>query len=140
MKTKPKEVQQEKLSSICAIAYVSESEVQMLFKNYDSSWETSNLEMLHQALWTLGLNVNQEYTRQDNIQHRNKMNKPVFCSRWVGNERFDDEWIKSGYASQEAIDRNKNSGLLDSLYREKLMTKDAQDYLEAKDRSNKDSE
>ena len=86
-------------------------------------------------LWNFGLNTDQEYERQDSIQHRNRLNQQVFCSRWVGNERSDIDWILSGYASREAIDRDKNSPLLDSLYREKYFTLDTQAYLEEKDRS-----
>lgn len=130
-----KQIKQTRSSSIYAAAYVSESELKMLDKNYDSSWETNCPDKFNQLLWNLGLNVYQAYQRQDVIPHRNKLNKVVVCSRWVGNERYDQEWINSGYASQEAIDRDKNNALLDSLYSAKLFTVEAQQYLESKDRS-----
>lgn len=134
---KNNQIQQTRSSSIYAAAYVSESELKMLDSDYQASWEQTAPLHFKDLLWTLGLNVNQEYQRQDGIPHRNKLNNIVVCSRWVGNERYDQEWIQSGYASQEAIDRDKNNSILDSLYREKLFTVGTQHYLEAKDRSSK---
>lgn len=129
--------QQTRFSSIYAASYVSESEIKMLEPGYEANWETDYPEKFKDILWNLGLDSNYEYTRTDAVQHRNKLNKPVLCSRWVGNERTDLDWLHSGYASQEAIDKGKNSPLLDSLYKEKLFTVDTQFYLEEKDRSTK---
>jgi hypothetical protein len=132
---KQKEVMQERFSTIYAASYVSESELKLLDSNYDASLETAKPEKFKNMLWSLGLDSRYDYVRTDGVQHRNKLNQSVFCSRWVGNERTDTEWITSGYASREAIDKSKNSPLLDSLYKEKLFTVDTQFYLEEKDRS-----
>ena len=137
MKDFKKEVQQERLSNIYAVSYVSESELMLLDSKYDSSWEDDQPNKFKNMLWSLGLDSRYDFKRIDGIQHRNKLNKVVACSRWIGNERTDDEWIKSGYASQEAIDKAKNSPLLDSLYKEKLFTVGTQFYLEEKDRCSK---
>lgn len=37
------------------------------------------------------------------IQHRNLQNKVVSCYRFEGQERLDDEWIRSGCASMSAV-------------------------------------
>lgn len=37
------------------------------------------------------------------IQHRNLQNKIVSCYRFEGQERLDQEWIKSGSATLDAI-------------------------------------
>lgn len=132
---KPKKVQQETFSQICAVIAVSESEIQALFPDYSAEWETKTPAVFKSILWDFGLNVNQEYNRQDFVQHRNRMNKQVLCSRWVGNERYDSEWLNSGLASKECLDRAKNNRLLDDLYRAKNMTVDMQSYLEQKDSS-----
>ena len=130
-----KEINQQRFSSIFAASYVSESELELLNPAYQASWEIEKPRLFEDMLWNLGLDSTLDYKRIDGIQHRNKLNKIVTCSRWVGNERTDIAWLTSGYASQEAIDKGKNNPLLDSLYKEKLFTVDTQDYLEAKDRS-----
>lgn len=132
-----KEVAQTRFSSIYAASYVSESELKMMDSEYDSSWEEHYPEVFKKMLWNLGMDSRYDYIRVDGIQHRNKLNQTAVCSRWVGNERTDDEWLKSGYASQEAIDKGKNSSLLDSLYKERAFTVETQKYLEERDRSSK---
>lgn len=37
------------------------------------------------------------------VQHRNLQNKVVSCYRFEGQERLDDEWIRSGCASMNAV-------------------------------------
>ena len=137
MKPSTPEHQQTRFSSIYAASYVSESELKMIDSKYQADWEINSSDKFKNMLWTLGLDSRYDYIRVDAVQHRNKLNQVVICSRWVGNERTDAEWLKSGYASQEAIDKGKNSPLLDSLYKEKLFTVDTQFYLEEKDRSAK---
>lgn len=121
-------------SSIVALSYVSESEIIELFKDYDSSWESTRPTLLKRILFQYGLDTTQAYERQDGLLHRNRMNKVQVCSRWVGQERLDEEWIKSGLASQEAKDKVQNSKLLDDLYRMKNATQEMQEALEARDR------
>lgn len=137
MQPTTKESQQTRFSSIYAASYVSESELKMIDSKYQASWEFDYPETFKSMLWSLGMDSRYDYIRTDAIQHRNKMNQLVICSRWVGNERTDDEWLKSGYASQEAIDKGRNNPLLDSLYKERAFTVETQRYLEEKDRSAK---
>lgn len=127
-------------SNIVALVYVSESELIAAIPDYSASWETEYPEKFKDILHGLGMNTEQTVERQDAVWHRNRLGKNTFCSRWVGNERHDEEWISSGYASKEAMDRSKNSSILDSLYRAKNLTKDAQDYLEYKDYFKKTTE
>ena len=129
-----KKVNQENFSSIVALVYVSESELVKAFPGYSAEWETTQPGLFSQILYSFGLNTAQPYHRQDAIQHRNKLNEIVTCSRWVGNERHDDEWIALGFASREALDRHKNNRLLDDSYRMRGMTQDVQDTLEQRDK------
>ena len=130
---KPK-LQQKRNSMICCPMHVSESEIKMGYPLYEANWEDTTPEVFKNLLFSLGLNIEQEYTRQDAIQHRNRMNQQVTCSRWYGSERCDEAWIKSGYASKAAIDRNLNNNLLDDSYRSRYETMDAQYMLEQRDR------
>lgn len=130
-----KALKQQKQSLIAAVVHVSESEVIQVLPEYAASLETENKPKLEQVLFDLGLNVNQDYIRQDGIQHRNRLGQIVTCSRWYGSERNDVEWLNSGYASQAAVDRNKNNRLLDDSYRVRHLTTDAQYTLEQRDRN-----
>lgn len=125
---------QTSFSSIVALVYISESELARVMPSYSSEWEVKYPEMMEEILWGLGLNTKQPYKRYDTIQHRNRFDEVVMCSRWVGNERHDFEWISSGYASKEALDRDRNSRLLDDTYRMRGLTQDIQDLLESRDR------
>jgi len=123
------------VSKIAAKIHVSESEVAALYPEYDVSWNNSwnNSIKLERALWELGLNTNCNYHLQDVAQHRNRMGKIVTCGRYYSDERTDPEWLSSGYASKAAIDKAKNCRMLDELYRQKGLTEDVQEALEAKD-------
>lgn len=57
----------------------------------------------------------------------------MICSRWVGKERLDDKWIKSGYASKAAIDKSSGCRLLEDSYRSRQLTEDIQARLEERD-------
>lgn len=127
---KPK---QESFSEIVAYVYVSESEVIKLAPDYTAKWEEQNLEQLEQILYSFGLNTKQRYRRYDGLPHRNRFGEVVVCSRWVGNERADKEWLDSGFASREAIDRSKNNKLLDNLYAQRGLTHSVQAVLEQRD-------
>lgn len=133
-----KKVQQTRSSLIAAVLHVSESEIIKGYKDYCSSWENDYPAYFHELLWELGLNTNQTYIRQDAISHRNRFNEVATCSRWYGNERSDDDWLSSGYASRDAIDKAKNNPLLDDTYRARHMTTDAQETLEVRDRYRKE--
>jgi hypothetical protein len=120
-------------SMIVACCIVSESEIAMIMPEYTSSYETEHPEGFKDVLFKFGMDVTQEYKRQDALQHRNKVNQVVTCSRWVGSERIDLDWINSGYASKEAIDKYSGSKILEDLYRERGETQDTQDYLNERD-------
>lgn len=133
-----KKSKQTKSSLIAAVIHISESEIIKVCEDYCSSWEEDSPRYFKDLLWELGLNVDQDYVRQDAVHHRNRLNEVVTCSRWYGNERSDTNWLESGYASKEAIDKSKNNTLLDDNYRARNMTTDAQDTLEARDKYRED--
>lgn len=87
---------------------------------------------VREYLWTLGLDTNQNYYLQEAVQHRNRMGKLVVCGRYYGEERLDQAWLDSGYASKAAKDKAKNCRMLDEIYRQKGLQK-IQEALGAKD-------
>jgi hypothetical protein len=121
-------------SKIMALVYISESEISEIYPQYDSKWELEKPATLKNILYQFGLDTSKPYERQDGLTHRNMMNKIVTCSRWVGNSRLDVEWVQSGMASKECLDKVKNNRLLDDVYRSKYLTEDAQAALEARDK------
>lgn len=133
-------IEKKRKSLIAAVVHVSESEIAYAFPNYNANWETEKPSYFEQVLWNFGLDTSKSYQRQDAVWHRNKMQNVVFCSRWYGVERSDEEYLNSGHASQMALDRAKNSRMLDDVYRGKGLTWDTQDYLEAKDERSKSQE
>lgn len=119
---------------IAAVLVVSESELALEYKDYSSELETSDPVTFRRLLWDLGLDSTKPYERQDGLQHRNRLNQVVVCSRYVGHERLDDLWINSGYASVEAKDKVTGSRILEDVYRMRGLTEDAQLALESKDK------
>lgn len=122
-------------SAIVALCIVSESEIVKVMPNYSAEFENDTLAF-NKFLKSLGMDIERPILRQDGLQHRNRFNEVVVCSRWVGEERLDEAWLYSGYASKEAIDKASGSKILEDLYRSKNLTQDAQDSLEARDRYN----
>lgn len=122
-------------SAIVAHCIISESEIIKVLPNYTADFEKADTSF-KVFLFSLGMDVSKPYQRQDGLQHRNRFNEIVVCSRWIGEERTDTEWIASGYASKEAIDKASGSRILEDLYRSKYLTEDAQALLEARDRYN----
>ena len=104
---------------IIALSYISFSEIQKVDKKITPEWAEANIEKFHEVLYSLGMDTEIPYDWQHNIQHRNRFNEIVTCDRIVGNQRTDQEWVDSGYASREAIDKSKRSSLLTDLYRMK---------------------
>ena len=127
------EVKRQRPSAIVADIIISESEIAKVIPEYSYELEEKEPEKFKEIMHSLGMDVNQIYIRQDAIQHRNRFNEVVVCSRWVGRERIDSTWLTSGYASKQAIDKASGSKILESLYREKCLTEDAQRVLEEKD-------
>lgn len=120
-------------STIVALCIVSESELKAAYPDYDASWETTKPAYFKQILFNMGMDVTYPIVRQDGLMHRNRMNQVVICSRYVSNERQDEAWITSGYASTEAKDKYSGSRLLEDMYRAKNLTEDTQWYLERRD-------
>ncbi len=121
-------------SSIVALCIISESEIVKVMPNYSCEFEDEVAFNLF--LHSVGMDIERPFYRQDGLQHRNRMNEVVVCSRWVGEERLDEAWLRSGYASKEAIDKASGSKILEDLYRSRNLTEDAQAALEARDRYN----
>lgn len=113
---------------------ISETEVAMAYPEYTSDWLVENIDDLKTVLWDLGMDTkNENFTLSEVVQHRNRLNQVVTSGRYVGVERSCEEWLKSGYASQSAIDKARNSQLTDDLYRMKGLTTDMQAAMEKKD-------
>ena len=125
--------QKEYYSMISTPIHISESEIAFAYPQYNANWLTENLSDLNAVLFDLGLDTSKHYQLQEVTQHRNRLGKVVVCGRYLGTERDDTDWMQSGFASQAAKDKAKNSRMLDDLYREKALTIDAQAALERKD-------
>ena len=121
-------------SMIDSTYIISESEIAILYPKYDVSWLVENIDSLKSVLWDLGMDtVNENFTLSEVVQHRNRLGKIVTSGRYIGIQRSDDEWLRSGYATQEAIDKARNSPMTDDLYRSKGLTTDMQASMEKKD-------
>jgi len=129
--TAPYQLQRESL--IVATVIISESEIKQAIPDYDASFESEKPTYFRKILYELGLDTTLTFIRQDGLWHRNRLNEKVLCSRYVGEERQDDDWIKSGYASQEAVDKYSRNKILEDMYRTKSLTKDTQEVLESRD-------
>jgi hypothetical protein len=121
-------------NSIVAYCIISESELAKVIPDFSCKLEEDEPQRFTEILYDLGIDITKPIERQDGLMHRNRLNEVVVCSRYIGYERLDDIWITSGYASQEAKDKASGSRLLEDLYRAKMLTEDAQDKLEARDR------
>lgn len=91
-----------------AVVVVSLSELQTVVPSMKQGYHLSNPIAFRTILHNMGLDTNKPFELQEGLTHRNRLNAVVTCDRWVGNERTDPEWVKSGYASREA--RNEASG------------------------------
>ena len=122
-------------NAIVALCVISESEIAKVIPNYSAEFENEEIKF-KSFLYSLGMDINKPFQRQDGLQHRNRLNEVVVCSRWVGEERVDEAWIYGGYASKSAIDKASGSKLTEDLYRARYETEDAQNMLEARERYN----
>jgi hypothetical protein len=109
------------MSRIIALVYISLSELQTIDRKYTEEWIDNSPQELQGVLYDLGMEVSQNYERQV-VEHRNRFGNLITGSRFVGAERIDDEWIKSGYASEEAIAKKLNNGLVNDLFRLRGLT------------------
>lgn len=131
--TKQKSTTRKTENSILALCIVSESELAKVIPNFSASIEEQSPTVFKTILHGMGIDTTRPVERQDGLKHRNRLNEVVICSRYVGYERTDDEWINSGYASQTAKDKASGSRLLEDLYRARGLTDDAQIKQEARD-------
>lgn len=105
-----------------AITVISESELAKVISNWTSDFPQKFPDTFKKILYDLGLDVNQPWETQEDMLHRNRFNNVVQCNRYVGLERLDDLWIRSGYASREARNNHSGSKLLRDLDRFKYET------------------
>lgn len=98
-----------------AVIIISESEISKVISDWHYQYPDKHPEDFKKLLWGLGINTNLCVERQDGFYHRNRFNEIVLCSRWVGYERLDDDWIKSGYASRDAKNESSNNRMLRDL-------------------------
>jgi hypothetical protein len=120
-------------SLIVAQVIISESELSKVIPDYSRKLEEEKPDWFRELLYNLGIDTSKAYIRQDGLLHRNRFGEVVLCSRWVGEERLDKEWLYSGHASQAAKDKATNSRLLESMYRQRGLTEDVQRILEEMD-------
>ena len=104
---------------IIALRYISLSEINKFRPEINKEWIEQHPAEFKEILFSLGVDVEIPWDYQENLNHRNAFNESVTCDRIVGNERTDQEWVDSGFASREAIDKSKQSRLLTDLYRMK---------------------
>lgn len=109
------------MSSIIALVYISLSELQTIDRKYSEDWADSSEQELLGVLHGLGMDINQSVECQV-VEHRNRFGNLITCPRWVGCERVDELWIKSGYASEEATAKSLNNGLINDLFRLRGLT------------------
>jgi hypothetical protein len=106
-------------TNIIALKIISAADIAKIVPNFTYDFVQSNRKEFLNILYELGLDVNQGLETQENIQHKALDGTVVQCDRYLGNERTDEKWIKSGYASREAKDKASGSKLLGDLYRQK---------------------
>ena len=65
--------------------------------------EKNDEGLLYEMLYYLGFDVYEKHYEWQVCYHRPMLmpNKVIYTGRWVGEERSDDEWINSGYVSEE---------------------------------------
>lgn len=108
-----------KTSNIIALCIVSSMDVYKVKPDFTYDWAENNKEDFYKLLYQFGMDTNSIVDTQEDVTHKDRTGRLVTCHRYVGQERYDQEWIKSGYASREAIDKSSGSSLLNDLYRSK---------------------
>lgn len=109
-------------TQIIALSIVSAADIAVVKPDFTYDWTISNPKAFQDILHEFGMDVTSMWEVQDDVIHTTRMNKVVQCTRYVGSERTDKEWINSGYASREAKDKSSGSKLLNDIYRGKGMT------------------
>lgn len=115
-----------KIVSSGAVLNHSGINLQSLYQEHPSKFR----EYLHE----LGADINKPMLMQ-NKKHRSEEDLKVYTgTRWVCEERQDEDWINSGYASQQAKDKFFKNRIVEDLYRSRSLTTDTQRVLEERDR------
>ncbi len=61
------------------------------------------IKEFHHGLFFLGLKINNLLILEPQCHHVKLNGQPTYNYRFTGQERNDEEWIKGGFASEEAI-------------------------------------
>lgn len=103
---------------IHANVQVSLSEIQKVKPEITEDWvsNSENYNTLLNMLYEIGMDTSFKIEQEFNT-HRNRFNEAVTTFRWIGEERGDTVWLKSGYASVEAVDKGLNNRILEDIYR-----------------------
>lgn len=105
------------MNNIIALTIVSASDVAKVYPEFTYEYMRTNKKEFEEILFNFGMNIYKMYEIQENVVHRNLEGKVVQCDRFVGDERLDEAWLASNYASNEAWDKASGSNLLNDLYR-----------------------
>lgn len=73
----------------------------LLIKDFQVAFGNDDKQAIEKILFENGMDVTEPYTVEFS-QHRNLRGQIVSCDRYVGEERQDKNWLKSGAASWEA--------------------------------------
>lgn len=107
--------------NIYAVEYISLSEISTVYPHVNKEWVDNNIDKFQKMLFELGMDIYNFPAEEQYCTHRNRFGNIVTDYRYVGNSRLDSEWVQSGYASQEAMDKSLNNRLLVDLYRSRGM-------------------
>lgn len=84
-------------------------------EGFKEAFAAADVDAIKAHLFTNGLDVDKEYELV-RVTHRNLRNQVVNGERFEGQERLDEAWLKSGYASLEArIEATEDASLRHTL-------------------------
>lgn len=83
-------------------------------KSAEKDGRMISLSELNKALKFLGLRINHRLSIEEKCEHIPISGGRYYGYRFLGEERGDQEWLKSGYASNEA--KEVSSGMGDMVY------------------------
>lgn len=81
---------------------VSESDLKHKYSWWDTTKALEDKDFFQRALWFEGIDPRNGIETQEGLTHRDQQGKLQTCVRWVGLERSDTEWLRSGNSSMEA--------------------------------------
>ena len=73
----------------------------LLIKDFQVAFGNDDRQVIEKILFENGMDIEEPYTVEFS-QHRNLRGQIVSCDRYVGEERQDKCWLKSGAASWES--------------------------------------